>query len=415
MLVVKDGNGYPVDLGNPEWATLWDGTPELTLYYPMQVHYTAIIVPPGEPSPWGGEPGIASAPVNQTVTLGGTATFNVVATGAAPLSYQWQKNGSNIIGATGTTYTTPATIQADNGSKFRVVVSNGRGSVTSTKATLTVTLPIAPGIVTQPSNQTVTVGQTAIFSVVANGTAPLAYQWQKNGVNISGETNAIYTIPPTTLSDNGSTFIVNVINAGGNIMTDEVTLTVLPTPTPTVTATPAPTPTPTVTATSAPTPTPTVTATSAPTPTPTVTATPAPTPTPTVTVTSAPTPKTTSTTLSPQVAAWDTNYDDTIQKSEAITAVVNYFSGGITKPNAIAVVIAYFDGGNITPTVTTTPSPTPKTTSTTLSPEVAAWDANYDDTIQKSEAITAVVNYFSVGITKPNAIAVVIAYFSGGT
>ena len=55
-------------------------------------------------------------------------------------------------------------------------------------------------------------------------------------------------------------------------------------------------------------------------------------------ITSTPTP----TTLSPEVEAWDTNHDGIIQKSEAIIAVINYFSGGITKANAIAVVIAFF-------------------------------------------------------------------------
>ena len=46
-------------------------------------------------------------------------------------------------------------------------------------------------------NQTVTAGQTATFSVVAGGTAPLSYQWQKNGANISGATLPSYTTPVT--------------------------------------------------------------------------------------------------------------------------------------------------------------------------------------------------------------------------
>jgi len=61
-----------------------------------------------------------------------------VASGTAPLSYQWQKNGTNISGATGSSYATPATKTSDNGSTFAVVVSNSAGSVTSASATLTV-------------------------------------------------------------------------------------------------------------------------------------------------------------------------------------------------------------------------------------------------------------------------------------
>ena len=72
-------------------------------------------------------PTIAAQPANLTVTAGQTATFNVTAAGTAPLTYQWQKNGGNIGGATAASYTTPATIAGDSGAKFNVVVSNSPG------------------------------------------------------------------------------------------------------------------------------------------------------------------------------------------------------------------------------------------------------------------------------------------------
>src|SRR5205807_9255176 len=78
-----------------------------------------------------------SSALNQTVTMGQTATFAVVATGTAPLGYQWQKNGAAISGATSASYTTPATASADNGAKFVVVVSNSTANATSNAATLT--------------------------------------------------------------------------------------------------------------------------------------------------------------------------------------------------------------------------------------------------------------------------------------
>ncbi len=84
-------------------------------------------------------PGIISHPSSQTVTAGQTATFSVVATGTAPLSYQWQKNSVNIPGATAASYTTPATTLADSGATFRCIVSNLYGSATSTASTLMVT------------------------------------------------------------------------------------------------------------------------------------------------------------------------------------------------------------------------------------------------------------------------------------
>jgi hypothetical protein len=98
---------------------------------PMWVYrYSSGAVPPPV------APSIDSSPAQQTVSLGQTATFSVAASGTAPLQYQWQKNGSEIPGATEASYTTPATTLADNGATYRVVVSNAAGSVTSSAATL---------------------------------------------------------------------------------------------------------------------------------------------------------------------------------------------------------------------------------------------------------------------------------------
>jgi hypothetical protein len=172
-------------------------------------------------------PSITTQPVSQTVTAGQTATFTVAATGAAPLSYQWKKNGASISGATSSSYTTPTTTSSDNGAQFTVVVSNSAGSVTSNAATLTVNAAaVAPTITTQPASQTVTAGQTATFMVAATGTAPLGYQWKKNGASISGATSSSYTTPTTTSSDNGAQFTVVVSNSAGNATSNAATLTV---------------------------------------------------------------------------------------------------------------------------------------------------------------------------------------------
>src|SRR5437667_258504 len=172
-------------------------------------------------------PSIATQPTNQTVTIGQTATFMVVAAGTAPLSYQWQENGTAISGATSASYTTAATSSSDNGAKFQVVVSNSAGSVTSNAVTLMVNAAAAaPSITTQRATHPVTVGQTATFMVVATGTAPLSYQWQKNGTAISGATSASYTTAATTSSDNGAQFVVVVSNTAGSVTSNAATLTV---------------------------------------------------------------------------------------------------------------------------------------------------------------------------------------------
>jgi hypothetical protein len=170
---------------------------------------------------------ITAQPANQSVVVGQTATFSVVATGTGTLTYQWKKSGAAISGATAPSYTTPATTSADNGAQFAVTVTDSNGSVVSNSATLTVTTAaVAPSITSQPANQTVTAGQAATFSVTATGTATLAYQWKKNGAAISGATLASYTTPATTSADNGAQFTVTVTNSTGSATSNAATLTV---------------------------------------------------------------------------------------------------------------------------------------------------------------------------------------------
>jgi hypothetical protein len=169
-------------------------------------------------------PVISSQPASQTVNAGQTATFSVTASGSGTLSYQWKKNGSAISGATSASYTTPATASSDNGASFTVTVTGNSGNVTSNAATLTVNGP--PAITGQPANKTVTVGQPATFSVTANGTGTLTYQWNKGGAAIGGATSSTYTTPATTNADNGSQFTVTVTNSAGKITSNTATLTV---------------------------------------------------------------------------------------------------------------------------------------------------------------------------------------------
>ena len=175
-------------------------------------------------------PVIETQPANQSVQAGQAATFTVVATGTAPLRYQWQKNGAAIASATSASYSTPPTTTSDNGSPFNVVVSNSAQAVTSNTALLTVTSVSAPSITTQPTNQTINVGQTATFVVVASGTGPLSYQWQKNGAAIVDSNSASYTTPPTTIGDSGSQFNVVVSNSAQAVTSSSALLTVTSAP-----------------------------------------------------------------------------------------------------------------------------------------------------------------------------------------
>jgi uncharacterized repeat protein (TIGR03803 family) len=86
-----------------------------------------------------GAPLIVTQPASQTTHVGGTASFSVTAASSTPLSYLWQRDGTNIAGATLSTYTTNNVQLPDSGTLFSCTVSNAYGSSLSSNATLTVT------------------------------------------------------------------------------------------------------------------------------------------------------------------------------------------------------------------------------------------------------------------------------------
>jgi hypothetical protein len=88
------------------------------------------------------------------------------------------------------------------------------------------TNPVVPSISQQPTNQTVTAGQTATFSVTASGTPAPTYQWYQGATLIGGATSASYSIANTTMGQSGESFSVVVSNSAGSITSNAVTLTV---------------------------------------------------------------------------------------------------------------------------------------------------------------------------------------------
>jgi hypothetical protein len=169
-----------------------------------------------------GPPIITNQPVNQTVLVGGTATFTVLADGTPALSYQWNFDGANITGATNTTLTLTNVQLAQTGN-YAVQVSNTFGSVLSSNTVLTVGLP--PTITVQPTNQTVAVGGTAILSVMADGTPTLSYQWNFNGTNLAWATNTSLIITNIQPAQAGN-YAVLVTNVFGSGLSSNATLTV---------------------------------------------------------------------------------------------------------------------------------------------------------------------------------------------
>ncbi len=176
------------------------------------------------------KPTILQNPGDLSVLEGQPATFTVQGHGTPVLQYQWKRNGTAIPGATSTTYTIPATVRTDNGATFTVVVTNALDSTTSAPAKLTVGSATAPPVITQqPTTLTVLVGQTGSFTVGANGTAPLRYQWRKNGTPMAGQTANVLTFTNAQDTDAG-TYDVLVQNDAGTATSQAATLTVVVTP-----------------------------------------------------------------------------------------------------------------------------------------------------------------------------------------
>src|SRR5207249_7397835 len=137
-------------------------------------------------------PTLTTQPASQTVTAGQTAAFSVTATGTAPLSYQWQRGGVPISGATLASYTTPPTTSTDNGAQFTVVVSNTAGSVTSSVATLTVSV----------QRFTITVSKTG----TGRGTVASSPAGINCGATCSASYNSGTTVTLTATPDTRSSF-----------------------------------------------------------------------------------------------------------------------------------------------------------------------------------------------------------------
>ncbi|MCB0612034.1 MAG: PQQ-dependent sugar dehydrogenase [Phaeodactylibacter sp.] len=116
-----------------------------------------------------GAPFISSNPSPVLAAVGEEATFEVGASGAPTLAYQWQRNGVDIDGATGPSFILTATL-AENGSLFRCRVSNEEGEAISEQALLHVTANTRPNpqIVTPADSPTYRAGDTLFFSGTAN-------------------------------------------------------------------------------------------------------------------------------------------------------------------------------------------------------------------------------------------------------
>ncbi|MBL9195291.1 MAG: immunoglobulin domain-containing protein [Opitutaceae bacterium] len=170
-------------------------------------------------------PEITSQPAGLILNPGQAGTLTVRATGTAPLAYQWKKDGADLTGATGSTLTLANASSASAGS-YTVSITNAYGTVTSNAAVVTFsTSPVPATITEQPVATTVNAGQPASLSVAAFGSAPLTYQWRRNGVDIAGATSSSLSFTQTTSADGGE-YTVVVANGAGTVTSAAAVLTI---------------------------------------------------------------------------------------------------------------------------------------------------------------------------------------------
>jgi kumamolisin len=163
-------------------------------------------------------PIITTQPIAQVITAGQAVSFNVAASGTGPFTYQWEKDGTAITGATSATYTIASTSSSNTGG-YSAVVTNAFGSATSNSVSLVVAT-------SQPVAQTATAGNSATFSIVLPNTGgPYTYQWLFDGNTISGATGSSYTITDVTSANAGS-YAVEISDSYGIVTTTAVSLTV---------------------------------------------------------------------------------------------------------------------------------------------------------------------------------------------
>jgi hypothetical protein len=180
-------------------------------------------------------PTITAQPANASVSVGQTATFSVMATGSAPLSYQWMQGSTAISGATSASYRTPATTAANSGEQFQVKVSNTAGSITSSMATLTVTgnstgstdvvthhydisrsgVNSAETALTTSNVNSMTFGKVGEFSVDGQIDGQTLYlsqlaipgQGMKNVLYVATENNSVYAVDADSISGSNATIL----------------------------------------------------------------------------------------------------------------------------------------------------------------------------------------------------------------
>lgn len=148
-------------------------------------------------------------------TFGGTAVFDVRATGSPPLTYNWMKDGQFLVSLTEPRLVIEQ-VRAEDAGEYQVVVANEAGEVTSEPANLVV----PPFISSHPQSQTVKAGENVEFTVRASGSQPFEYQWLKNGEPLRGEEGTALQLQNVNGTDSARYSVVVTNEVGSDTSQD---------------------------------------------------------------------------------------------------------------------------------------------------------------------------------------------------
>jgi hypothetical protein len=174
------------------------------------------MIEPKPPAP----PSIVTQPTGATIPLGNQLSLSVMVSGDYPMSYQWYKGATLLLGKTDASLNILTVADSDAGS-YTVTVSNSGGSVTSNAAVVVVGPATPPTILYQPMAQTINVGSTLSIYVNAQGVAPLSYEWKKNSVTLPSFTGNTVSIANAQQSDEGIYSVV-ISNSVGSVSSNQV-------------------------------------------------------------------------------------------------------------------------------------------------------------------------------------------------
>ena len=144
-------------------------------------------------------------PQTQLALAGENVAFHAGAEGAPPVTYQWRFLGAPLSGETNETLLVGNVQPGDEGD-YTVAIRDADGRFNSNPAFLFVLSP--PGIVTQPTDLIAIAGTSVSLQAGADGTAPLTYQWRRNGALLPGATSPTLSFPSVQVSDTAGYYLV---------------------------------------------------------------------------------------------------------------------------------------------------------------------------------------------------------------